>query len=373
MTVETIESRSTAPLIVAVSGAAGQIGYALVPLLASGHFLPQGRRIFLRLLEIEPALPVLEGVAMELMDGAYDCLEDVQVTANAEEAFHSAHIIVLVGAFPRKKGMERSDLLQKNAAIFKQQGKAIDAHADRNVKIVVVGNPANTNALILSMSAPSIPKRNITALTRLDHNRVIGQIASTLHVPTSSVHGVCIWGNHSSTQYPDITKAYIRRRSSRQSVSPQASDISSCSDTGSIADGDDNRDLKSSQDIVAAFGGRKGVAEHLIPLIQKRGAAIIAARGASSAMSAANAIADHLHSWLCGDDQIVSMAVATDGTAYGIEPGLYFSFPVRCAGNGEYEIVDDYEIDDFSKKYIDATAAELYDERQEALDMLAKS
>lgn len=321
-------------LVVAVTGAAGQISYSLLPLLANGTVFGPHQAIQLRLLEIPPALTALSGVVMELTDGAYPLLESVVETSDPMVAFQNADVAMLVGSFPRKQGMERKDLLSKNVPIFKTQGNALSEVANRDVKVVVVGNPANTNAMVLNRFAPNVPPRNISALTRLDHNRACAQVARKMGVSVGQVDGVCIWGNHSSTQYPDVVRA--------------------------TADG---------VPVLAKLGGTEAVAEGFIPLIQKRGAAVIKARGLSSAMSAANAIADHTRSWICGDDKIVSMAVPADGS-YGIPEGIYYSFPVRCIGRGQYEIVQGIAIDDFSRRYIDATRDELLAEREEAASLL---
>jgi malate dehydrogenase len=325
-----------------VTGAAGQIGYALAPLLASGALLGAGTPVALRLLEVAvPAVQTaLGGLAMELDDAAYPTLASVTATADPAVAFAGAHVAILVGAFPRKAGVERGELLRRNGGIFRAQGAALAAHAHPDVKVLIVGNPANTNALILARAAAGrIPPRNITALTRLDHNRVVGALARHFGVLPSAVSGVAIWGNHSSTQYPDVTRARV---------------------AGAVDAGG----------VVAALGGRAAVAETFIPMIQKRGAAIIAARGASSAASAAAAIGDHVRSWLLGDPAVVSMAVCSQGE-YGVEPGVFFSFPVRCTGGGAYEVVEGLELDDFSRKYIAASADELYAERSEALAVCA--
>ena len=323
------------PLTIAITGAAGQISYSLLPLLCNGAVFGPSQPVHLRLLEITPALKPLNGVVMELNDGAYPLLSSVMATDDPMSAFENADIAILVGAFPRRPGMERSDLLARNAMIFKAQGKALGKAASKDCKVVVVGNPANTNAMILNRFAEGIPDRNISALTRLDHNRAVSQVANQLNVPVSDVKGVTIWGNHSSTQYPNLTSATVNGES-----------------------------------IVEKLGGVQAIAEDFIPLIQKRGASVIQARGLSSAMSAANAIGDHLRSWICGDDNIVSMAVPSDGS-YGIREGIFFSFPVRCPGNGEYEIVQDQPIDYFSRKYITATEAELLAEKEEAISLLS--
>lgn len=321
-------------LTVCVTGAAGQISYSLLPLLASGRVFGVSQKIQLRLLEITPALGALSGVAMELHDGAYPLLDSVIETDDPEIAFSHADIAILVGAFPRKQGMERKDLLAKNISIFRAQGQALSKHASKQVKVVVVGNPANTNAMVLSKFAPNIPKENISALTRLDHNRCIGEIAKKLNVRVDQVDNVCIWGNHSSTQYPDVTHATVN-----------------------------------GECVLKKLGNIESLAHDFIPKIQKRGAAIIKARGFSSAMSAANAIADHLTSWICGDDKIVSMAVPSDGS-YDVPRGIFFSFPVHCPGDGTYQIMGDLAIDPFSMKYIKATTDELLAEREEAVALL---
>lgn len=320
---------------VCVTGAAGQISYSLLPLLASGAVFGPSKRVRLHLLEITPALRALRGVAMELADGAYPLLESVLETGDANAAFEGADVAILVGAFPRKKDMERADLLARNASIFRAQGAALAAVASPDVKVVVVGNPANTNALILADAVgEKIPIRNITALTRLDHNRTRALVAERVGVPVSKVKGVCIWGNHSSTQYPDVLRATV--------------------DGKQVAD---------------KLGGPEKIAAGLIPVVQKRGAAVISARGFSSAMSAANAIGDHVRSWICGDKEVVSMAVVSDGS-YGVPEGIFYSFPCRCLGGGDYEVVKGLEIDPFSREYMDATANELESERAEAMALV---
>lgn len=321
-------------LRVCVTGAAGQIAYSLLPLIANGSIFGKNKPVSLRLLEIEKALGALAGVAMELTDGAYPLLRDVVQTHDPMIAFDGIDVAILVGAFPRLAGMERKDLLARNGSIFKIQGNALNKVAKPDVKVVVVGNPANTNAMILSTYAPDIPKENITALTRLDHNRTLAQIALKCNASLDQVDGVSIWGNHSSTQYPCVINATVEGKP-----------------------------------VLDKLGGLESLKSDFIPLIQKRGAAVISARGSSSAMSAANAIADHMRSWISGDSKVVSMAVPSDGS-YGIREGIYFSFPVRCPGGGKYEIVKDVQIDDFSQNYINDTAEELYSERSVALSML---
>jgi len=318
---------SKKPVRVTVTGAAGQISYALLFRIASGAMLGNDQPVILQLLEITPALQALNGVVMELEDCAFPLLQSVVVTDDANIAFKDADYALLVGARPRGPGMERKDLLEANAAIFSVQGKAINEHASRNIKVLVVGNPANTNALICQRNAPNIPARNFTAMTRLDHNRAISQLATQLDSPSTAIQKMTIWGNHSSTQYPDISQALV----SGKAVTP-----------------------------VVAEPWYK---ETFIPTVQQRGAAIIKARGASSAASAANAAIDHMRDWALGtqDGDWVSMAVYSDGS-YGIDKGLIYSFPVTCK-QGEFEIVQGLPISDFSRERMTATEQELKEER----------
>lgn len=319
-------------LTVCVTGAAGQLAYALLPQLASGKTFGPTRQIRLQLLEIAPAMKALKGVVMELEDSAYPLLHSTISTCDMEEAFKGANIVVLLGAARRKAGMDRGMLLSANAGIFLAQGAAMAAVAHRDVRVLVVGNPANTNAMLVARSSKGrIAPTNITALSRLDHNRTRAAVARHLNVPLTDVHGVCVWGNHSDTQYPDVTRA-----------------------------------TAAGEPAIAALGGHASLACNLIPEVQKRGAAVIDARGLSSAMSAACAVSDHLRCWICGDADIVSMAVPADGS-YGVEPGVYYSYPVRCQGDGKYEIVSDLTIDPFSREYISASANELHAERAQAL------
>ena len=315
------------PVRVTITGAAGQIGYQLAFRIASGQMLGSDQPVILQLLEITPALDALEGVVMELDDCAFETLAGVVATDDANVAFKDSDYALLVGARPRGPGMERKDLLEANAAIFSVQGKAINDHASRDIKVLVVGNPANTNALIASSNAPDIDPGNFTAMTRLDHNRAIAQLARKTDGHVSDVRCMTIWGNHSATQYPDINHATVSGK--------KASDLV------------DQAWLESD----------------FIPVVQQRGAAIIKARGASSAASAASAAIDHMHDWALGtpDDDWVSMAIPADGS-YGIEPGVIYSYPVRCSG-GNYEIVQGLEIDAFSRERMDATEGELREER----------
>ena len=315
------------PVRVTITGAAGQIGYQLAFRIASGQMLGPDQPVVLQLLEITPALDALKGVVMELDDCAFETLAGVVATDDANVAFKDSDYALLVGARPRGPGMERKDLLEANAAIFSVQGKAINDHASRDIKVLVVGNPANTNALIASSNAPDIDPGNFTAMTRLDHNRAIAQLARNTDGHVNDVRCMTIWGNHSATQYPDINHATVSGK--------KASDLV------------DQAWLESD----------------FIPVVQQRGAAIIKARGASSAASAASAAIDHMHDWALGtpDDDWVSMAIPADGS-YGIEPGVIYSYPVRCTG-GNYEIVQGLEIDAFSRERMDATEAELREER----------
>ena len=315
------------PQRVVITGAAGQIGYQLAFRIASGQMLGRDQPVVLQLLEIPPALAALHGVAMELEDCAFELLHSVVVTDQADVAFRDADYALLVGARPRGPGMERKDLLLANAQIFSAQGKALNSVANRNVRVLVVGNPANTNALIARENAPDLDPRNFTAMTRLDHNRAKAQLAAKASARVVDVSGVIIWGNHSSTQYPDLSHAKV-------GTEPALSKIS-----------------------------RSWYEQEFIPNVQQRGAAIIKARGASSAASAASAAIDHVRDWTCGmsGKDWVSMGVASDGS-YGIADGVVYSYPVRCTGGG-YEIVQGLEVDAFSRAKLDATNAELREER----------
>jgi malate dehydrogenase len=319
---------SNTPLKVAVTGAAGQIGYSLLFRLASGSLLGADRPIQLQLLEIEPALKALEGVVMELDDCAFPTLAGVEIGADATKIFDGVHLALLVGARPRGPGMERGDLLSANGAIFTAQGKALNEVAADDVRIGVTGNPANTNALIAMTNAPDIPNERFSALTRLDHNRAISQLAAKTGAPVTDIKKVTIWGNHSATQYPDIFHAEIGGKNAAEVVGDQA-----------------------------------WVEDYFIPTVAKRGAAIIDARGSSSAASAASATVDAARDWLLGTpaDDWVSMAVVSDGS-YGVPEGLISSFPVTTSG-GDWSIVQGLEIDDFSRGRIDVSTAELADER----------
>jgi malate dehydrogenase len=325
---------SDSPVRVAVTGAAGQIGYAILFRIASGQLLGPDTEVELRLLEIPQAVKAAEGTAMELDDCAFPLLAGVEITDDPNVAFDGVNIALLVGARPRTKGMERGDLLEANGGIFKPQGAALNAHAASDVKILVVGNPANTNALIARSHAPDIPAERFTAMMRLDHNRAIAQLASKAGVRVSDVSNVSIWGNHSATQYPDIVHAKVKGASATAAVNDQA-----------------------------------WIEDTFIPTVQKRGAAIIEARGASSAASAANAAIDHVRDWVKGTlaGDWVSMGVPSDGS-YGIPEGLIAGFPVTTSG-GEFSIVQGLEIDEFSRAKIDASAQELADERQAVKDL----
>jgi malate dehydrogenase len=320
---------SQTPVKVAVTGAAGQIGYSILFRIASGALLGPDTPVHLSLLEVPAAVKAAEGTAMELDDGAFPLLAGIDISDDPNKAFDGANIALLVGARPRTAGMERSELLEANGGIFKPQGQALNAHAAPDIKVLVVGNPANTNALITQQNAPDIPAERFTAMTRLDHNRAIAQIAKKAGVPVTHVTNVTIWGNHSATQYPDIFNAKIAGEHAAGKINDQA-----------------------------------WLENDFIPTVQKRGAAIIDARGASSAASAASAAIDHVHDWILGtpEGDWVSMAIPSDGS-YGVQEGLISSFPVTTE-NGEYRIVQGLEVSDFSRGRIDASVAELAEERE---------
>ncbi len=325
-----------APVRVAVTGAAGQIGYALLFRIAAGDMLGADQPVILHLLEITPALPALEGVVMELNDCAFPTLHGVVATDDPNVAFKDVDYALLVGARPRGPGMERKDLLEANGAIFAPQGKAINAHAKRDVRVLVVGNPANTNALIAQQNAPDLDPGRFTAMVRLDHNRAISQLAEKTGALNTDIAKVTIWGNHSSTQYPDIHQTTVKGKPALSLV-----DQAWYSDT-------------------------------FIPLVQQRGAAIIKARGASSAASAASAAIDHMRDWTHGtaEGDWVSMGIPSDGS-YGVKPGVIFGYPVTVK-NGKYEIVQGLDINEFSKARIDATEKELREERAAVEQLFAK-
>lgn len=328
------------PVRVLVTGAAGQIGYALVPMIARGIMLGPDQPVILHMLDIEPAAEALNGVKMELVDAAFPLLKGVVATTNVVEACTGVNIAVMVGGFPRKEGMERKDVMSKNVSIYKSQASALEKHAAPNCKVLVVANPANTNALILKEFAPSIPKENITCLTRLDHNRALGQISERVGVHVSEVKNVIIWGNHSSTQYPDVNHATIKTPAGEKRV----------------------RDL---------VGSDEWLNGEFITTVQQRGAAIIKARKFSSALSAASSACDHIRDWVLGTPEgtWVSMGVYSDGS-YNVPAGLIYSFPVTCK-NGEWSIVQDLPIDEFSRKKMDATAEELTEEKALAYSCLS--
>ena len=325
---------SDSPVRVAVTGAAGQIGYALLFRIASGQMLGEDTPVHLSLLEIPDAVKAAEGTAMELDDCAFPLLAGIDISDDPAQAFDGVQVALLVGARPRSKGMERSDLLEANGGIFKPQGEALNAHADSQVKILVVGNPANTNCLIAQSNAPDIPQERFTAMTRLDHNRALAQLGRKTNTPIKNITQMTVWGNHSATQYPDISHAKVDGRSAPEVVNDQ-----------------------------------EWLENDFIPTVQKRGAAIIDARGASSAASAANAAIDHVHDWVLGTrrDDWVSMAIASDGS-YDVPEGIISSFPVTCSG-GRYEIVQGLEISDFSRERINTTVKELGDERKAVTDL----
>ena len=324
------------PVRVAVTGAAGQIGYALLFRIAAGDMLGPDQPVILQLLEITPALPALQGVVMELKDCAFPILHGVIATDDPNVAFKDVDYALLVGARPRGPGMERKDLLEANGAIFAPQGKALNANAKRSVKVLVVGNPANTNALIAQQNAPDLDPRCFTAMVRLDHNRAISQLAEKTGALNTDIQRVTIWGNHSSTQYPDIHHATVKGKATLQQVQ------------------------------------QTWYEKEFIPIVQQRGAAIIKARGASSAASAASAAIDHMRSWALGtaDGDWVSMGIPADGS-YGIKPGVIYGYPCVCR-NGEYEIVQGLEINDFARARMQVTDKELREERAGVEHLFAK-
>jgi len=319
---------------VAITGAAGQIGYALAFRVASGQMLGADTPVNLHLLEVTPALPQLAGVVMELNDCAFPTLNKIVATDDARVAFKDCHAALLVGARPRGPGMERKDLLMANAQIFSAQGKAMNEVADRNIRVLVVGNPANTNAMIARANARDLNPRNFTAMTRLDHNRAVSQLSEKTGSHVTSILRMLIWGNHSSTQYPDLNFCMVGGKPAHSLVD------------------------------------RKWYEENFIPTVQQRGAAIIKARGASSAASAASAAIDHMRDWHLGtaSDNFISMAVPADGS-YGIKEGVVYSYPVTCT-NGDYKIVQGLAIDDFSRKRMDATDKELREERDGVKELI---
>ncbi len=322
------------PVRVAVTGAAGQIGYSLLFRIAAGEMLGPDQPVILHLLEITPAMKALEGVVMEIDDCAFPLVSGFVLADDANVAFKDVNFALLVGAKPRGPGMERSDLLAANGGIFKTQGQALNDHASRDLRVVVVGNPANTNAHTAMVCAPDLEPRNFTALTRLDHNRALAQLAAKTASTVSDIRKMTIWGNHSTTQYPDISNTTVKGKPAKDLVD------------------------------------HDWYASEYIPRVAKRGAEIIEARGASSAASAANGAIDHIHDWVLGtpDDDWISMAVPSDGS-YGIPEGLMFSFPVTCKG-GDYQIVQGLEIDEFSQSKLDATQKELEEERDAVAKIL---
>ena len=323
------------PVRVTVTGAAGQISYALLFRIAAGEMLGRDQPLILQLLEVTPAMKALQGVAMELDDCAFPLLHSIEMSDEPNVAFKNSQVALLVGARPRGPGMERSDLLAANGGIFKVQGKAINAHAARDIKVIVVGNPANTNAWTCMKSAPDIAPTQFTAMTRLDHNRAKAQLAAKTGAAVSDIKKVTIWGNHSTTQYPDLSQATVAGKPALEAIP------------------------------------RAWYESDYIPRVAKRGAEIIEARGASSAASAANAALEHMRDWVLGTPagDWVSMGIASDGS-YGIEKSMMYSFPVICSG-GKYSIVQGLAIDDFSRKRMDATAAELKEESVAIEQLLA--
>jgi malate dehydrogenase len=328
---------SDSPVNVTVTGAAGQIGYAILVRIAAGEMLGPDTQVSLRLLEIPDALKAAEGTAMELDDCAFPLLHGIDITDDPNEAFDGANVALLVGARPRSKGMERADLLEANGGIFKPQGEALNSHAADDIKVLVVGNPANTNCLIAKSHAPDIPPERFTSMMRLDQNRAISQVANKLERPVTDVKRMAIWGNHSPSMYPDLVNALVDGSPAWPQVDDEA-----------------------------------WIADEFIPTVGKRGAAIIEARGASSAASAANAAIDHMRDWVHGtpDGDWASMGVVSDGS-YDIEEGLICGVPCECSG-GEWKLVEGLEINDFSRERIDATVNELKEERDavQRLDLI---
>jgi len=324
---------------VLITGAAGQIGYALAPMVARGVMLGPDQPVVLHLLDIEPAAQALEGVKMELLDAAFPLLQGVVISTKPEEACKGVDVAVMLGGFPRKAGMERKDVMGKNVSIYAAQAAALEKHANKGVKVLVVANPANTNALMLKEHAPSIPAENITALTRLDHNRALAQVAERAGVHVTEVKNVIIWGNHSSTQYPDVNHGTVNGKPIREVLA----------DSAEWLDGE------------------------FITVVQQRGAAIIKARGLSSAMSAASSACDHVRNWVLGTPEgtWVSMGVYSDGS-YGQPEGLIYSFPVTCK-DGKWSIVQGLPIDDKSAAKLKITADELVEERQLALECIGEA
>jgi malate dehydrogenase len=318
----------SSPVNVTITGAAGQIGYALLFRVASGQMLGPDTPVHLKLLEIPQAVQAAQGTAMEIDDCAFPLVAGIDIYDDPNQAFDGTNVALLVGARPRTKGMERADLLEANGGIFRPQGKAINDHAADDIKVLVVGNPANTNALIAMNNAPDVPRERFTAMTRLDHNRAVAQLAKKAGAAVTDITNMTIWGNHSTTQYPDLFHCQVKGRVAAEVVNDQA-----------------------------------WIENEFIPTVAKRGAAIIEARGASSAASAANAAIDHVRDWVLGtaEGNWVSMAVCSDG-AYGVEEGIISSFPCTCA-NGEWTIVEGLDIDAFSRERIDASVNELKEER----------
>lgn len=311
---------------VTVTGAAGAIGYAILFRIASGQMLGPDEKLRLKLLEIEPALKAAEGTAMELYDCAFPLLESVDITADPNVAFDGANICLLIGARPRQKGMERADLLEANGRIFRSQGRAINDHAADDVRVLVVGNPANTNCLIAMNNAPDVPRERFSAMTRLDENRAVSMLARKLEVGVEDIRDLVVWGNHSPTMFPDLFNAKVKGQRAVDLV---------------------DMDWYENE---------------YIPRVGRRGEEIIEARGASSAASAASAAIDHVHDWMLGADSLHSMAVASGGQ-YGVEEGLVSSFPVRLPGGGEYEIAEGLEVGDFARRKLEITVGELKEER----------
>lgn len=332
------------PLKVCVTGAAGQIAYSLLFSIGNGDIFGKDQPLIVTLLDIPPMVKAMEGVVMEMQDCALTLVKEVIATADPAVAFDKIDVAILVGAMPRREGMERKDLLKANAKIFDTQGKQLDQYAKKTVKVLVVGNPANTNALTAHTLAPSIPAQNFTCLTRLDHNRASAQVAAKVGVSTDAVKNVIIWGNHSSTQFPDVSHGYVVKDGQKVAITEAVKD-------DAWLKGD------------------------FITTIQKRGAAVIKARGLSSAMSAAKAIGDHMRSWWFGtpEGEWVSMGVVSDGSSYGIPAGIVYSFPVKIGPDRNWQIVQGLSVSDFAREKMDATAQELVSEKETCQEVLGQS
>jgi malate dehydrogenase len=344
--VDPLKAYTAEPLRVAITGGAGQIAYSLAFLVARGQMLGLYQPVIIHLVDLPQTATALKGVSMELQDCAFPLLKGVVIATDPKTGFSGVNVAVLVGSFPRKVGMQRSDLLIKNGTIFKAQGTAVNEFADKDVRILVVGNPANTNALIFHHFAPEIPKNHITCMTRLDHNRAKAQVAERLGVPTLSVHNVFIWGNHSASQYPDVRFGFVKDFPKKGLTTP----------------------------IESLINDSDWLRKSFVPIVQQRGAKVIEARKLSSAASAATAACDHIRDWLLGTPcgEVVSMGMVSEGKYYGVIPDLVFSFPVTCC-HGEYKVVENLPLDKYSEEMIKTSEKELSSERSDAFSLLGIS